>query len=113
MFNGAIVGSESEVRVGGAVQINSTLPAGSVVPIGWVAVGNPAQILPPSAHEEISPIQRELDFTRTVFGMDREATQAEVSERYGRALGRHRDDEPVEPLRDLSTVEDDGNPSGK
>ena len=38
------------------------LEPGSTVPIGWVAVGDPAQILPPDQHEKIWEIQKALDF---------------------------------------------------
>ena len=47
------------------------LPPGSTVPIGWIAVGDPAQILPPDRHEDIWAIQRELDFPGTVYGIPR------------------------------------------
>jgi hypothetical protein len=33
-----------------------------VVPIGWIAVGTPAHILPAERHDEIWAIQRDLDF---------------------------------------------------
>ena len=37
------VGAGSEVRIGGVVHVNTVLPPGTTVPIGWVAVGNPAR----------------------------------------------------------------------
>jgi hypothetical protein len=49
----------------------AVLAAGAVVPIGWVAVGDPAQTFPPSAHEEIWAIQQMLDFPGTVYGIER------------------------------------------
>jgi hypothetical protein len=48
-----------------------------MVPIGWVAVGDPAHILPPSEHEQIWSIQQTLDFPRTVYGVTREASAKE------------------------------------
>jgi hypothetical protein len=51
------------------MHVNTALPDDGLVPIGWVAVGDPARILPPSAHDEIWEIQRELDFPGTVFGL--------------------------------------------
>ena len=39
LFPGARVGAGSEVRIHGVVQVNTILPPGSTVPIGWVAVG--------------------------------------------------------------------------
>ena len=71
LFHGARVGARGEVRIGGVVHVNTVLPAGAVVPIGWVAVGDPAVILPPSAHDEIWAVQRTLDFPGTVYGVER------------------------------------------
>ena len=72
IFNGAVIGARAEVRINGVVHIKSHLAAGATVPIGWIAVGDPAQILPPEAHAKIWPIQRALDFPGTVFGLERE-----------------------------------------
>ncbi|WP_028064973.1 gamma carbonic anhydrase family protein [Solirubrobacter soli] len=71
LFPGARVGAGSEVRIHGVVQVNTVLDPGSTVPIGWIAVGDPAQILPPDRHEDIWAIQRELDFPGTVYGIPR------------------------------------------
>jgi carbonic anhydrase/acetyltransferase-like protein (isoleucine patch superfamily) len=93
VFNGATLGKGAEVKINGLLHVNSVLPAEASVPIGWVAVGDPAQMFPPEANEEIWAIQRTLDFPRTVFGVAREDFQMPaVMARYTRALGRHRDD---------------------
>jgi hypothetical protein len=67
-----------------------------VVPIGWVAVGDPAQILPPDQHEAIWQVQRELDFMGTVYGTDSSAPpvvqMAELTRGYAALFGRHRQD---------------------
>jgi carbonic anhydrase/acetyltransferase-like protein (isoleucine patch superfamily) len=73
IFNGARIGARAEVRIGGVVHVNSVLGPRATVPIGWVAVGNPAVIHPPSAHEEIWAIQQTLDFPGTVYGVERAA----------------------------------------
>ena len=62
IFHGAQIGARAEIRIRGVVHVNSVLPPGAVVPIGWVAVGIPAVAFPPSAHEEIWAIQQTLDF---------------------------------------------------
>jgi carbonic anhydrase/acetyltransferase-like protein (isoleucine patch superfamily) len=94
VFNGAVLGKGAEVKINGLVHVNSVLPAEASVPIGWIAVGDPAQVFPPEANEEIWAIQRTLDFPRTVFGVAREDFRmAEVMDRYTRSLGRHRDDQ--------------------
>ncbi len=96
VFNGATLHEGTEVRINGVVHVNSRLTASSVVPIGWVAVGDPAEILPASAHEQIWEIQRQLDFPGTVFKVSREVSKGERTRRYAQALRRQRDDEVVE-----------------
>ena len=53
VFHGAHVGKGSEVRINGVVHLKTRLAPGSSVPIGWIAVGDPARILPPDQHDEI------------------------------------------------------------
>jgi carbonic anhydrase/acetyltransferase-like protein (isoleucine patch superfamily) len=98
VFNGARLGARSEVRINAVVHLRTTLPQDSTVPIGWVAVGDPVQILPPDRHEEIWAAQRELDFPGYVFGLDRETPDlmVQLTERYGRSLARHVDDRRVD-----------------
>lgn len=100
IFNGAVIGARAEVRIGGVVHVNSHLAQDDTVPIGWVAVGRPAQIFPPSAHDKIWPIQASLDFPGTVFGLKRAATgetiMPEVTRRYAKGLSAHRDDRVLE-----------------
>jgi gamma-carbonic anhydrase len=45
VFPGARIGAGAEVRINGVVHVNSVLADAAVVPIGWVAPGDPAQIL--------------------------------------------------------------------
>jgi len=71
VFNGASIGRGAEVRINGLVHLRTRLPEGATVPINWVAVGDPAQILPPDKHDEIWAVQKPLDFPRYVFGVDR------------------------------------------
>jgi carbonic anhydrase/acetyltransferase-like protein (isoleucine patch superfamily) len=98
VFNGARIGDRSEVRINAVVHLRTVLPPETVVPIGWVAVGDPVQILPPNRHEEIWAAQRELDFPGYVFGLDRDTPDlmVQLTERYGRGLARHADDRPVD-----------------
>jgi carbonic anhydrase/acetyltransferase-like protein (isoleucine patch superfamily) len=93
VFPGARIGHGSEVRINGVVHVNSRLAPGTTVPIGWIAVGDPAELFPPERHEELWPIQERMDFPRTVFGMPREeATMERVANRYAESFGRHRGD---------------------
>jgi carbonic anhydrase/acetyltransferase-like protein (isoleucine patch superfamily) len=95
IFHSARVGRRCEVRVNGVVHVRSDLAAGETVPIGWVAVGSPAQILPPSEHDKIWEVQKPLNFPLTVYGLDRsEANMVEITHRLSEALGSHATDEP-------------------
>jgi carbonic anhydrase/acetyltransferase-like protein (isoleucine patch superfamily) len=100
IFNGAVVRQRATVRIHGVVHVNTTLPEDSVVPIGWIAVGSPAEIRAPNEHDEIWAIQRQLDFPGTVFGMKRaekgESMMPEAMERYCQALAHHKDDVVIE-----------------
>ncbi|MBI2526298.1 MAG: gamma carbonic anhydrase family protein [Candidatus Rokubacteria bacterium] len=96
VFNGATIGARAEVRINGVVHVGTRVAADAVVPIGWVAVGDPAAILPPHEHDRIWAIQEALDFPGTVFGLERapsgETIMPELTRRYCRALGRHHAD---------------------
>jgi len=97
VFNGAVIETRAEVRINGTVHIRTRLEADATVPIGWVAVGNPAVILPPERHDDIWAVQEPLDFPKTVFGVDRpplgESLMPDVMPRYAAILSRHKDDE--------------------
>ena len=96
IFNGAHIGARAEVRVNGVVHLTTALPPDAVVPIGWIAVGDPVEILPPTEHDRIWRIQEPLDFPQTVFGLERapegETIMPEMTRRYTRALARHQKD---------------------
>jgi carbonic anhydrase/acetyltransferase-like protein (isoleucine patch superfamily) len=95
--NGAEIGDEAFVATGASLFPGSRLGAGAELPIGWVAVGDPATMFPPGAHDEIWAIQRTLDFAGTVAGVEEGALAGESAMRalmttYGALYGRHRDD---------------------
>src|SRR5262249_9623287 len=71
IFHRAVLGRGSEVRVHGTVHLRTRLEPGAMVPIGWVAVGDPARILPPDRHDEIWEVQKPLNFAEWVYGFDR------------------------------------------
>lgn len=97
LFPGSRIGHGAEVRINGVVQVNSVLEPGGVVPIGWVAVGSPASILPPERHEAIWAIQKDLDFVGTVYGVGREVPTSELMRQQSEYYGTHMSDEPIEP----------------
>ena len=96
VFNGVHIEQDVEVRVNGVVHVNTRIPAGEVVPIGWVAVGDPAEMFPPSEHDKIWELQRTLDFPGTVWGVDRSVPKGERTKLFAKALAKHKTDREVE-----------------
>lgn len=92
VFPGSTIGRGAEVRINGVVQVNTRLEPGAVVPISWVAVGDPASILPPDRHDEIWAIQQRLDFVGTVYGSPRAADMREIMMRQSAFYASHADD---------------------
>jgi carbonic anhydrase/acetyltransferase-like protein (isoleucine patch superfamily) len=92
LFPGAIVGDGAEVRINAVVQVNTRLPAGAVVPISWVAVGDPAQLFSPDRHDEIWAVQRTLDFVGTVYGVGPASSMADIMRSQSEFYGEHRGD---------------------
>jgi carbonic anhydrase/acetyltransferase-like protein (isoleucine patch superfamily) len=95
LFPGSVIGDGAEVRINAVVQVNTAVAADDVVPIGWVAVGSPAQIFSPDRHDEIWAVQRTLDFPGTVYGAGRETSMAELMQGQSEFYGAHADDRPV------------------
>jgi carbonic anhydrase/acetyltransferase-like protein (isoleucine patch superfamily) len=96
VFHGAHIGHRAEVRVNGVVHVRSSVAAGATVPIAWVAVGDPARILPPDRHDEIWSVQEPLNFPQVVYGVDRAAgggvDMQEVTRRVIAGLAAHGND---------------------
>ena len=94
VFNGARMGRASSVALGGGVHIGCVVPPRTAIPIGWVAVGDPARMHPPGEVEQIRAGLAEAGgFLPFVFGTDRAAGREEqmrtALSRYSRALARH------------------------
>jgi carbonic anhydrase/acetyltransferase-like protein (isoleucine patch superfamily) len=98
LFPGSRLGRDVEVRINGVVHVNSVLEDEALVPIGWVAVGNPARVIAPGEHDEIWRIQEALDFPRTVYGLPRGASARERMERQTEWFAAHREDRIVNDL---------------
>ncbi len=96
LFPRSRIGAGAEVRINDVVHVNTVIPAGAVVPIGWVAVGNPAAILPPDRHDEIWSIQSELDFGGTVYGVGQDVSMRELMRRQSAYYGAHAADEIID-----------------
>jgi carbonic anhydrase/acetyltransferase-like protein (isoleucine patch superfamily) len=93
VFHGAVLERCREVRVNGVVHVKTTLPEDATVPIGWIAVEEPASILPPDQHDAIWSLQEPLNFPLVVYGYDRStANMTKITERMSQFLGSHTDD---------------------
>lgn len=93
IFNGARLERASSVALGGAVHIGARLVPEQRLPIGWVAVGDPARMYPASAVEEIrAGLTERGGFLPYVFGIEETGDRAEMMRaamrRYTAALRR-------------------------
>lgn len=81
MFPGSRAGSGCELRINSVLHVNSHLEPGTVVPIGWIAAGRPAQLFSPDRHDELWATQEPLDFPGTVYGVPRGTSMREIMRR--------------------------------
>ena len=97
LFHGCHVGRGGEVRIHGVVHVKTRLAPGATVPIGWIAVGDPAALYPPEAHDKIWARQEPLDFPGEVYGVDRHGPEPmiRVTEGLSARLAAHVSDEPI------------------
>jgi carbonic anhydrase/acetyltransferase-like protein (isoleucine patch superfamily) len=90
LFNGAVLEPKSTVKIQGIVHVGTRLPAETVVPIGWIAVGDPIEILPPETEPRLTALLREQNFMKTVFGQ-KERSIKRMAETYSGSLQNYRD----------------------
>jgi len=86
LFPGSEVGERCELRINSVVHVNSQLEPDTVVPIGWIAAGRPAQLFSPDQHEELWQVQGPLDFPGTVYGVPRGTSMREIMRRQSEAF---------------------------
>ena len=87
MFPGSRAGRGSELRINSVLHVNSVLAPGTVVPIGWIAAGDPAELFSPDRHAELWAVQEPLDFPGTVYGVPRGTSMREIMRRQCEAFG--------------------------
>jgi len=94
--NGARIGARAEIRINAVVQFNATLPPSTIVPVGWIAAGDPAEILSPKDHGELWSSHEPLSFPFLEFGLERppprRSSMPELTRRYSKALAKHKED---------------------
>src|SRR5215469_15167764 len=97
VFHLAVVRKRAEVRVNAVVHLKTVVPQEAAVPIGWIAVGDPARILSPDQHDAIWAIQKPLDFPATAYGLNRSPDGSvdmhELTSRLSESARRHRPEE--------------------
>jgi gamma-carbonic anhydrase len=96
LFPGSVAGTGSELRINSVLHVNSKLAPGTIVPIGWIAVGDPAQLFSPDQHEALWRVQAELDFPGTVYGVPRGTPMHTIMARQTEFYGAHRDDQIID-----------------
>jgi gamma-carbonic anhydrase len=92
LFPGSHAGTGAELRINSVLQVNSRLLPGTVLPIGWIAVGDPAQLFSPDRHEELWQIQKTLNFPGTVYGVGRDASMRDIMASQSMYYGEHQHD---------------------
>jgi carbonic anhydrase/acetyltransferase-like protein (isoleucine patch superfamily) len=81
MFPGSRAGTGCELRINSVLHVNSSLTAGTVVPIGWIAAGDPAQLFSPDRHDDLWTVQEALDFPGTVYHVPRGTSMRDIMRR--------------------------------
>jgi carbonic anhydrase/acetyltransferase-like protein (isoleucine patch superfamily) len=97
LFPGSVAGRGSELRINSVLHVNSRLAAETIIPIGWIAVGDPTQLFAPDQHQELWRVQVELDFPGTVYGVPRGTPLRTIMAKQTEFYGAHRDDQIIDP----------------
>jgi carbonic anhydrase/acetyltransferase-like protein (isoleucine patch superfamily) len=90
IFPGSRAGTGSELRVNSVLHVNSALEPGTVLPIGWIAAGRPAQLFSPDRHADLGAVQELLDFPGTVYGVARGTSMRAIMRRQCELYGAAR-----------------------
>lgn len=100
IFHGSTIKQGAEIRINGLVHLKTTFPENEVLPIGWVAVGNPMQMFPASEHEKIWSIQKALNFPNFVYDIKDRAsldnTNRVLCSTMSKRLGSHLEDRIID-----------------
>ena len=109
VFNGARIETGGVVEFNAVVYVNTVVPSGVAVPMGWFAGGQPAELVAPGDWERIRAIMESLDYPGTVFGIgvsDNGAPMPDVARRYARGLALHHQDRILPDERHVPSHED-------
>ncbi|MFC5950061.1 gamma carbonic anhydrase family protein [Pseudonocardia lutea] len=113
VFNGARVEVGAEIDFHAVVHVNTRVPAGTFVPMGWFAGGDPAELVAPGEHERIRELLGPLDYAGTVFGVgDTDTPMPDIARRYARSLALHHRDTVLLPSQHDVLPEESAEGSG-
>ena len=96
LFPGAVAETGTELRVNSVLHVNSRLVRGTVLPIGWIGAGDPAELFSPDRHDELWEVQRALDFPGTVYNVPRGTSMRELMKQQAEYYGAHQQDQVIE-----------------
>jgi gamma-carbonic anhydrase len=96
IFPGAVAGTRCELRINSVLHVNSRLEPGTVLPIGWIAAGDPAQLFSPDRHAELWEVQRGLDFPGTVYSASRDTPMRTLMSRQAEFYSEHLNDRELD-----------------
>jgi carbonic anhydrase/acetyltransferase-like protein (isoleucine patch superfamily) len=98
VFNGSRIEVGAEVEFHAVVYVNTVVPAGTAVPMGWFAGGDPAELVAPGDWERIRDLVGPLDYPGTVFGAaGTDSVVPDIAQRYARGLALHSRDTVLTP----------------
>ncbi len=84
IFNGARVGEQTSVALGGIVHVNTHLQAGQHVPMQHIAFGDPAVIYPP---DRAPDVHKQMNFFGDVFNLQpADDVRSQAAEAYSKFL---------------------------
>lgn len=84
VFNGATIGEQTSVALGGIVHVNTVLPSGAHVPMQHIAFGDPAQIFSP---DKAPQIHSKMNFFQDVFNLEAsDDVRSQAAEAYSKFL---------------------------
>jgi len=99
VFHGALIKQGAEVRINSIVHIKTVVAENTTIPIGWIAIGNPAKILPPVKKKKIGKILSSLNFPGFVYEIKKnnkgKSVMPEVCQIMADRLSEHKKDEII------------------
>lgn len=109
VYNGARIAVGAELEPYAVVHVNTVVQEGVVVPSGWAAAGDPAELVPPGDVERLREVTEPLDFHGTVFGVgEGNRSMPAITQRYARSLALHSRDQVLPPDQHDRLPDEDG-----